>query len=670
MSAYPPPLQFLPTFNQEEFTYYSSNLTYTNADARYLKLAGGTETGLVSFNAGLNSSTLMTGSNNTGADSLAISFTNNLSNWTLNSQAALNSNGWTSACWSPELNLFIGVANSGNSRVAYSSNGIAWTEIAPGGVAGAGLDLIPWTSIIWVKELSLFVACGSSGANTIMTSPNGTTWTGRTADTTSSWNYLAWSPELGLLVAVATGGVNRIMTSSNATSWTVRSAPNGNSWNCVAWSPELGLFAAASASNASFKAMYSSNGTSWTQTTSYDEGFNNGTQWDAMVWCPEISNFICVANGSVYGVNNDPTIMTSNNGTSWGGTGNTSPLYKSYLSCCWAPEIGQFVAMANDSAPIMTYNNVSGYSSRSSASLASLNWNACAWSPTLGILIGLSSSGASRGAYSSNSNSININRNGNTLTRNGMLANIGPTQTFDRIKSNNTIYSNKLTSNAITSYSLLNSGVISNNAQNGTGTGAAVSSSINYFSLNDNPIFLRGTNGSDKNHFLSYNGTAGGFAALDGPILAGFAGGCVGSTNGGGWTMKWDSSNIATFNGNTNCNNSTSYPLVRAYKGSSTASAGVVTFQLQQNLGGGQFGTGGGTYMITMSLQSSDFGLSRGFWTGIVEYSGFAGGKAQGYTITSSNASFTSVSTGGLLTITVTASTSSTYEFTQMQVCY
>ena len=131
-----------------------------------------------------------------------------------------------------------------------------------------------------------------------------------------------------------------------------------------------------------------------------------------------------------------------------------------------------------------------------------------------------------------------------------------------------------------------------------------------------------------------------------------------------------DSSGNWLFTGTVNCNSSSNYPIVRAYKGSSTASAGVVTFQLQQNLGGGQFGTGGGTYMVTMSLQSGDFGLARGFWSGIVEYSGFAGGKAQGYTVSANNASLTSVSTSGLLTITVTASTSATYEFTQMQTCY
>ena len=206
MSAYPQPIAILPIYNNQEFNYASSTLTCTKGDARYLQLSGGTETGLVKFNAGLNSSTLTTGSNNSGADSVAISYTNNLSNCTLNSQTDLNSNGWTSVCWSTELGLFVDVANSGNSLVAYSSNGINWTGTAPGGTPGAGLDLIPWTSIVWVKELSLFVACGSSGANVIMTSSNGTSWTGQTADTTSNWNCLCWSPELGLLIAVATGG--------------------------------------------------------------------------------------------------------------------------------------------------------------------------------------------------------------------------------------------------------------------------------------------------------------------------------------------------------------------------------------------------------------------------------------------------------------------------------
>ena len=49
-SDYPPPLAILTTFNNQEFNYASSNLTYSKSDARYLQLTGGTETGLVGGN--------------------------------------------------------------------------------------------------------------------------------------------------------------------------------------------------------------------------------------------------------------------------------------------------------------------------------------------------------------------------------------------------------------------------------------------------------------------------------------------------------------------------------------------------------------------------------------------------------------------------------------------
>ena len=86
-----------------------------------------------------NSSTLKTWSNNLGADNVAISYKNNLSNWTLNSKIVLNSNGWVSVLWSPELTLFVGVEDKGTSRLAQSSNGINWTGTYPGETPGAGL---------------------------------------------------------------------------------------------------------------------------------------------------------------------------------------------------------------------------------------------------------------------------------------------------------------------------------------------------------------------------------------------------------------------------------------------------------------------------------------------------------------------------------------------------
>ena len=99
--------------------------------------------------------------------------------------------------------------------------------------------------------------------------------------------------------------------------------------------------------------------------------------------------------------------------------------------------------------------------------------------------------------------------------------------------------------------------------------------------------------------------------------------------------------------------------MTRACKGSSRAS--VVMSQLQQGLGGNNFEVNGENIKWR-----SDFLLTRCFWSGILEYSGFAGVKSQGYTISSSNASLTILSIVEWIKITVTQSTGSTYEFTQI----
>lgn len=55
MASYPPPSQAVPIFNPSDYETGNTALTLTTADARYLQLKGGTETGLVNFNSGLSS---------------------------------------------------------------------------------------------------------------------------------------------------------------------------------------------------------------------------------------------------------------------------------------------------------------------------------------------------------------------------------------------------------------------------------------------------------------------------------------------------------------------------------------------------------------------------------------------------------------------------------------
>lgn len=58
MSAYPPPNEFNPIFNESEYNTAYIPLTQAAADLRYLRLSGGIEQGLVTFNAGLQTANI------------------------------------------------------------------------------------------------------------------------------------------------------------------------------------------------------------------------------------------------------------------------------------------------------------------------------------------------------------------------------------------------------------------------------------------------------------------------------------------------------------------------------------------------------------------------------------------------------------------------------------
>jgi hypothetical protein len=67
-----------------------------------------------------------------------------------------------------------------------------------------------------------------------------------------------------------------------------------------------------------------------------------------------------------------------------------------------------------------------------------------------------------------------------------------------------------------------------------------VNISTNSLSMNDKPIYLRSTNGSDVNHYLQYS------SGLDGPILSGYGGGSLKAGPSGSKTtaLSWNTSSV------------------------------------------------------------------------------------------------------------------------------
>jgi cytoskeletal protein CcmA (bactofilin family) len=167
--------------------------------------------------------------------------------WVLRNSAAVLS--WNSVCWSPELGIFAAVAGDPSDEVAgdYSADivmtspdGLNWTTRT------ANYDST-WTSVCWSPELGIFVAVANAGTQRVMTSSDGINWTVRIPANYSQYRSVCWSPELSIFVAVSDfDSATRVMSSPDGINWTERISPL-RQWNSVCWSPELGIFVSVAA---------------------------------------------------------------------------------------------------------------------------------------------------------------------------------------------------------------------------------------------------------------------------------------------------------------------------------------------------------------------------------------------------------------------------------------
>jgi hypothetical protein len=122
----------------------------------------------------------------TGITSSRIIYSNNDGNtWgsARNDTLVKANNAWQDSTYSPKLNLFILVANSGSHRLIYSSDGQNWIN---DGIS-ASINTLALTSVSWSPELEMFIAVASGSSSPIfITSSDGKNWTLRSL--TSSFN--------------------------------------------------------------------------------------------------------------------------------------------------------------------------------------------------------------------------------------------------------------------------------------------------------------------------------------------------------------------------------------------------------------------------------------------------------------------------------------------------
>ena len=269
----------------------------------------------------------------------------------------------------------------------------------------AAVEDTPFHSVCWSPELAMFLAVGESK---FMISYNGISWQPVTPPAPNLWwPSVAWSPQLSLFVAVASSGTQRVAWSSNGTTWSFSTSADINTqqWKSVCWSPELGVFVAVARSvDTTNRVMKSSDGKTWTVYSTPGDNFN----WLSICWSAELSLFVAVS------VN---YVMTSVDGETWESV--TIP-NSNVMSVCWSPELGMFLAVGADST-ITSYDGKAWQLRDISSTLAEGSATSVIWSPELSVFI-LSALGSTASNPHIAISPDGINWEGKLTTTNGAIA--------------------------------------------------------------------------------------------------------------------------------------------------------------------------------------------------------------------------------------------------------
>jgi len=163
--------------------------------------------------------------------------------------------------------LFVGGGQGGNS-IAFSTNGLTWNGLGSTTFTTSE-NTLAYNGRIW--------AAGGTGGNTLAYSWDGKLWTplGKTIFSTSC-NYIAWNGSL----FVATGsGTNGLAYSYDGIQWTGTGTSILTTGQVVAWNGSIWVAGGN-------KLAYSTNGTTWTVSTSGTALFTTvyGVTWNGNTW--------------------------------------------------------------------------------------------------------------------------------------------------------------------------------------------------------------------------------------------------------------------------------------------------------------------------------------------------------------------------------------------------
>lgn len=239
------------------------------------------------------------------------------------------SRSFRSICYAPEISLYVTIAEDAGTdsgRVMTSTNGTSWSSRT---LTSVGVS--NWAYVAWSPTLTLFVACAKNGNNTtgLATSPDGINWTQITHPATvsanPSWNKVIWNPTLEHFIVA---GYGEVMISEDGTNWTIYNTGLVANVPCtsIAWSPKLSMYVIVSSSSDSWSRT-STDGMTWTGT---------GKRGNDVIWIEELEYFF-LTDGVAWPTGSAGWFST--NGTSWTETTSApSDSGYTYRSACYSPE--------------------------------------------------------------------------------------------------------------------------------------------------------------------------------------------------------------------------------------------------------------------------------------------------------------------------------------------
>ena len=252
---------------------------------------------------------------------------NNCTNWNLINIGVTNIN-FLRVCWSPYLNIFVAVSNSNTVFGIYASyNGFQWIPCNASAFSTA-------LSIIWVKELKMFVLVFNGSSVQCLLSSDGINWH-RGGLNNNSWSSVCWANKLGLLIA-CTNNSKTIGTSTNGIQWSyinINDASNAG-YNTICWSEELNMIIVSNTTNMA----YSYNGTDWFIS-------RNGILISQIIWSSQLQMFI--------GCGGTANFSYSYNGLVWMPI--VRPNTNNWTRICWISEWNMLISVSTNGTSRITY---------------------------------------------------------------------------------------------------------------------------------------------------------------------------------------------------------------------------------------------------------------------------------------------------------------------------